>query len=447
MMDKRNAEKIIKEAVELKRDRIKAIAHTIYKHPETGYREFETAALAARYLGELGLEVMCLPDIPGVVAVWDTGKEGPVIAILGELDAVINTSHPDAHPVTGAVHACGHHAQIAAMLGSAMVLCQPQIKGLICGKIVFMAVPAEEFIEVDYRNELRQKGIIRYFGGKAEFLHRGLFDEVALCMMIHISPHHTHKVYFPQGTNGFLTKNIKYIGKAAHAGASPEQGINALYAANIGLMAANCLRETFEEKDCIRFHPIITKGGDVVNVIPQEVHIEAQLRGKDIKKVVEINKKIDRAFIGGALAMGAEIEIEDLPGYMPLRPDKQLSDVCKKVLKGLMSEEEYTDEAHGTYSLDMGDLSTLMPTLHPFIQGAEGGMHSTEYKIVNEETAYILSTQILALTALELLWKDGKAAQKIVSNYSPLFHTKHEYFSFVDKLFDRKVFTITDILK
>lgn len=436
-MHKELIKKNIQNIIESKLQDIITIGDTIYKHPETGFKEFKTAAFIAEKFQSLGFQVTQLTDIPGIIATYNTQKEGPHIAVLGEMDAVINTNHKDADTITGAVHACGHHVQIAVMLGTAMAFALSEIKDELCGKISFMALPAEEFIEVEYRQMLRKKGVIKYFSGKSEYIYRGLFDDIDLCMMMHVSSNDTHQVYFPQGTNGFLTKAIKYIGKASHAGASPDQGINALYAANIGLMAANCLRETFKEQDTIRFHPIITKGGDVVNVIPEEVHIEAQLRAKSIEAVLNTNQKINRAFIGGAVAMGAQVEIQDLPGYMPFKPSKDLDAICKNIVKSLVGEQAYTNEVHGTYSLDIGDLSTLMPTLHPFVKGAKGAMHSSNYQIDDQKTAYGLSTKILALTALELLWKDANLVQSVLQNYQPVFKSKQAYFDFINRMFSQ----------
>ena len=444
-MDKKAVKEQVKAQVEAQRSAIIQIGEAIYKEPETGFREFKTAKKVSEALKKIGLKVDELQGIPGVVATLDTGKKGPHIAVLGEMDAVINTSHPDADQLTGAVHACGHHVQLAVMLGTAMSIYSDKVLEHLCGKITFMAVPAEEFIEVDFRNDLRKKGVVKYLGGKAECLYRGLFDNIDMCLMMHVSTKSTHKVYFPKGTNGFITKKIQYIGRASHAGAAPEEGVNALYAANVGLTAINALRETFKEEDCIRFHPIITKGGDVVNVTPATVHIEAQLRGKSIEAVEKVNQKINRALIGGAIAMGAKVEVEDLPGYMPFLPDKALSDVCKKILKDLIGEKQYTDEPHGTYSLDIGDLSSLMPTLHPFIKGAKDVMHGSGYQITDQESAYILSVKMLALTVIELLWKKGEMAKKIVKSYKPIFKSKEEYFEFVDRQFTKKSFSI-DVL-
>ena len=117
------------------------------------------------------------------------------------------------------------------------------------------------------RMELQEKGVIKYLGGKTEFLHRGYFDGVDLAFMVHSTDDETCKV--TDGSVGFLTKQVVYSGVSAHAGGAPWEGVNALYAAQQGLSAVNAIRETFREQDLIRVHPIITCGGDSRD--PEEV--------------------------------------------------------------------------------------------------------------------------------------------------------------------------------
>lgn len=445
-MQKEIIQEQIEKSINDARQQIIDIGEKIYKHPETGFKEFNTAKFVAQTFREMGLYCTELEDIPCVKATLDTGREGPNIAILGELDAVICPSHADADKKTGAVHACGHHVQVGAMIGSATGILHSNAKEYLSGKIHFIAVPAEEFIEMNYRMELRKNKIINYLGGKAELLHRGIFDDVDICMMIHMSSDNRKKFYFPKGSNGFLAKNIKYIGKASHAAGAPELGINALNAANMGLTAINYLRETFVEEDYIRFHAIITKGGDSVNVVPSEVMIEALLRGKSINAVIDTNNKVNKALIGGAISTGAKVEIEDIPGYFPFEPDQELIQISKKVLTSLINEEEYEETPHDAFSLDIGDLSTLMPTLHPFVAGAEGALHSDEYRIVDYDTAYILSSKFLAITAVELLWDHADIARNVVNQYKPIFSNKQEYFKFVNKLFSNRVFSDKNLI-
>jgi metal-dependent amidase/aminoacylase/carboxypeptidase family protein len=111
------------------------------------------------------------------------------------------------------------------------------------------------------------------------------------------------------------------VGKAAHAGGAPHLGVNALYAATVGLGAINAIRETFRDEDTIRVHPIITHGGSQVNVIPGDVRLETYVRGRSVEAILDAERKVDRAFKAGALALGATVEIETLPGYLPMQCD------------------------------------------------------------------------------------------------------------------------------
>ena len=115
------------------------------------------------------------------------GSAGPALAVLGELDSLIVNEHPHADQATGAAHACGHHCQVAMLLGAAMALQQPDVLEALSGRLIFMAVPAEEYIEIEYRDSLRRQGKIEFLGGKPELVKLGEFDDVDLAMML---PHH-----------------------------------------------------------------------------------------------------------------------------------------------------------------------------------------------------------------------------------------------------------------
>src|SRR5690606_35585134 len=186
---------------------------------------------------------------------------------------------------TGAAHCCGHNGQIATMLGTAMGLVGSGVLPSLAGRVAFFAVPAEEYVEIEYRNQLRREGKIEFLGGKSELIARGEFDDVDMAMMVHgaSDQNSSAKAGVSASNNGCIGKQARFVGKAAHAGGAPHRGINALYAAQIALSAINAQRETFRDEDHIRIHPIMTRGGDLVNVIPNDFRLETYVRGKTIE--------------------------------------------------------------------------------------------------------------------------------------------------------------------
>ena len=230
------------QAVEKHRQLIIDAERFIWQHPELGYKEVETSRYLAEHFEKLGYTLNYAEGITGFTAELDTGKDGPTVMILGEMDSIICPEHPECNPETGAVHSCGHHAQSATLLGIAAALTEEKLIQKLCGKVRLCAVPAEELLEIEYRSKLREEGKIKFFGGKSEFLSRGMFDGVDMAFMVH-----TSRAYgVTGGSVGCIAKRIVYKGKAAHAGGAPWAGNNALYAATCGLNAVNALRETFK---------------------------------------------------------------------------------------------------------------------------------------------------------------------------------------------------------
>lgn len=421
----------IANAVDKHRKLILDAERYIWSNPETGYKEFKTSKYMEDRFIELGYDIVRADGITGFYTDIDTGREGPTLLILGELDSIICPAHPEADPVTGAVHSCGHNAQCAALLGIAAALKEPGMLDGLCGKIKLCAVPAEELLEIEFRTKLRNEGKIKYLGGKSEFLSRGYFDGVDLAFMVHTSAHFATT----SGSVGCLAKNIIYKGVAAHAGGSPWSGVNALYAANCGINAVNAIRETFKEADLIRFHPIITHGGDMVNAIPETVVIETYVRGKTFDAIVENNKKINRALTGAALSIGANIEIIDIPGYAPLVNDKEMMLVAKEAAEIAMPDIKFHyGTGTSTGSTDMADLCCIMPVVHPYAAGSQGKGHGNDYEIIDPEAACVTNAK-WQLTMVSLLLENGaERAKRIVEEYEPMFATKEEFLAYVDSL-------------
>jgi len=403
-------------------------------HPETGYREWKCSAYMEQQFRDLGYDLILAGDIPGFCVQIDTGRPGPCVLVLGELDAVKCASHPDADPETGAVHACGHNAQSAALVGIAAALKRPGALDALSGSILLCAVPAEELIEIEYRNELIEKGIIQYYGGKPEFLRRGYFDGVDLAFMVHTSS----KLGCNLGAVGIVAKRVLYKGRAAHAGGAPQNGINALYAANAGLSAVNAVRETFTEDELVRVHPIITNGGTVVNGIPDLVEIESYVRAKTYDAMKRSNEKVNRALIGAALSLGANVEIIDAPGYAPLYNHPDMIEVARRAAAAVYPDIEFPPSVrYGTGSTDMGDISMLFPAVHPYAPGAVGAGHGSDYRIESPELACVNSAE-WQLEMLNILLSDGaREALRIKEAFVPHFASKEEYFAYISSFYSK----------
>ena len=423
--------KKISEVIEKYRTLIFEVERFIWAHPETGYKEVVTSKYLAEKFEKLGYKLTFAQGITGFCTVVDTGRPGPEVLVLGELDSIICPDHKESDPVTGAVHACGHNAQCAALVGVAAALTNPQILENFCGRIRLCAVPAEELLEIGYRTQLKEQGKIQYYGGKSEFLSRGLFDGVDMAIMVHTA----RSCRVEAGSIGFLAKEIICKGEAAHAGSAPWGGKNALYAATCGINAINAIRETFRDENLVRVHPIITHGGDMVNAIPEKVKIEAQVRGKTYDAILEANKKVNRALCGGALSIGANIEIIDIPGYAPHVNDKNMCKIAEEAFKEIFPGREFfVSDYCNTGSTDMGDLSCVMPIVQPFIDGAKGKPHGNDYEICNPQAACVDSAKWQVAMLWLLLENNAERAKKIIQDYKPLFPSKEEFLKFQDSL-------------
>ncbi len=403
----------------------------IWKNAETGYREVKTTAYMGEIFEALGYDVKYADGITGFYTTIDTGKEGPTVLILGELDSLICREHPDAAEGTGAVHCCGHSAQCAALVGIAACLKEEGVADGLCGKIMLCAVPAEELIEIEYRDELMRQGKIKYYGGKPEFMHRGYFDGVDIAFMVHTAG--GDKIDIRRGSIGCIAKRITYKGKSAHAGGAPWSGVNALYAATNGLNAANALRETFKDSDCIRFHPIITAGGNAVNAIPDKVVIESYVRGMTFDAIKQANQRINRALTGAALSIGANVDITDKAGYAPHRNSTEMMELARDAAEAIGEPYSYSENI-GTGCTDMGDLSVVMPVVHPYAYGAVGTSHGSDYYIADPMKACVMSAKWQLVMLKLLLENEGARAKTVIDSFDPPFKSIKEYLEYIDSL-------------
>jgi len=427
------------QEIDRRSEEIIGVAKTILENPEPGFREVKTARLVAKKFSELGIPYRDGLALTGVKGIVRGAHDGPTVGVLGELDSLIVPDHPKADPQTGAAHACGHHAQIGMLIGVAAGITGSGILSSLNGRVAFMAVPAEEYIEIEFRESLRKEGKLSFLGGKPELIKLGEFDDIDIAMITHTGPLRKGKKLGLGGTsNGTVAKQIQFIGKGAHAGGSPHQGINALNAAMIALSAIHAQRETFKDADTVRVHPIITKGGEAVNIVPADVRMETFVRGKTVEAIKDANEKVDRALRAGALAVGGKVRIITLPGYLPMANDRNLQEVYKANAIAVVGKGKVIPGGrHGTGSTDMGDVSHIMPAIHPFAGGATGISHGNDYLIEDYQLAVINPAKVMAMTVVDLLADGAVKAKEVLAKFKPQM-TKQEYLDTMEGLLNEE---------
>jgi amidohydrolase len=411
-------------AMDGRRDEIVAFAEDVLRHPELGFAETRTAATFASALRALGFEPREGVAVTGVVARVRGGAPGPTVAVMGELDALPVPGHPFADPMTGAAHACGHHAQLTHVLAVAHGLAGSGLMKELSGDVLLIGVPAEEHVGVERWQELVRAGRIEFKSGKQELVRLGELENVDAVLLTHASARpETPKLSVVAGTNGYIVKRARFVGKGAHA-SRPYLGVNALHAASLALDAINAVRDTFRDEDHIRVHPILTKGGTAVNVVPSEAVIETFIRGRSIEAIADAEQKVMRALRAGALGLGAAVEIQTQPGFLPLLPpEPALERIYRGSAEELVGADGWAVEPALPASTDVGDLSHLMPVLHPFHGGCSGQTHADDFLVRDPELAYLTAAKAMAGTVVDLLADGAREARAVKEGFHPVLTT------------------------
>lgn len=433
-MEREELKQVVNEKIEARSEEIVAVAKQILQNPELGYKEFKTSALVKEVLDGLGLPLKEGLAITGIDGTLNARQPGPTVVIMGELDSVMGWDSPLCDQSSGAAHLCGHHIQIASMLGTAIGLAATDFASHASGRVKFLAVPAEEFLEIEYRLGLVEEGKITFLGGKQELIKTGYYDDVDITVMVHAQPNAPKPgFYFNAAGNGFMAKFIQYTGKAAHAGATPHEGVNALNAACLGILGIHAQRETFRDEDSIRVHPIITKGGDIVNAVPADVRMETYVRGRTVDAILSASRKVDRALCAGGDAVGAQTRIQNIPGYLPFAQDANLNEIARRNSRELVGEEGTHEAGFLGGSFDVGDLAHLMPVLHPMVGGAMGSLHAADFHVEDFYAAAVLPAKLMAMTVVDLLYGDAEEAKRVIDAFEPEL-TKEGYLEMMDEL-------------
>ena len=360
-------------AAEAARDELSRIASELYHNPEVGLQEFKAAELLSGKLEQAGYRLeRGVAGLPTAFrAQWGSGR--PAVAILAEMDAL-----------PGMGHACGHNIIAAAAIGAALVLRQtlpPE-----AGRIVVLGTPAEEL------------GV-----GKVAMIKAGCFADLDCAMMVHpSSKRQVIKHYL-----GLAKVRFTFFGRPAHAAAYPEDGVNALDAVLLTFNNLNALRQQMRQD--VRVHGIITDGGTVPNIIPERAACFFYVRADELPQVQVAKERLMACAQGAALATGCRLEVEEEPTVLaPLKVNHAFSRLYSDQLAylGLAEAQAPPDKNKG--SSDIGNVSQVLPTIHPHVPIGVGiQIHSEQFARATVSpqgcAAVVEGATALALTAAEYL--------------------------------------------
>ena len=347
------------------------LSHRIHAHPELKFEEEQSSAWTAGVLDDAGMTVQTgICDL--ATAFSARVGDGPLhLAICAEYDAL---------PAIG--HACGHNIIAAMAVGAGLALA-PLVDELGLTLSV-IGTPAEEG-----------------GGGKVFLLERGAFDGVHASMMVHPAP-----VDDPSPrVSAVAFVEAKYRGRASHAAAAPELGINAADAFTVAQVAIGLLRQHLRPSDQV--HGIVTHGGDAANVVPAETEGEWMIRARTIDELAQLRPRVERCFEAGALATGATLELAAIaPEYAEMRHDGAMLDVYRANATDL--GRSMTPGGEMTFSTDMGNVSRRMPAIHPCIgiESAGAVNHQPEFAAAcinaSADRAVVEGALAMAWTSIDL---------------------------------------------
>ena len=378
----------VNKQLEQQRQKLIELSLKIHANPELAFKEEKASSWLTSYLAKNGFQVE--DGIGGLSTAFKAsyGTNNPVIALLAEYDAL---------PEIG--HACGHNIIAASAVGAAVATrCIVDNCG---GTVVVLGTPAEELI-----------------GGKVLMLKAGVFDGIDAAMIVH-----------PGIRNASATEalaciglDVQFLGKAVHAAAYPEQGINALEAMILAFNALNSLRQHI--KDRARIHGVITHGGEAANVVPAYSAATFLVRATDNAYLDELKQKVLNCFEGAALATGARLDYRwGETVYAPMKNNMVLAQLFARNLESLGRRVDPFESHFGFGSTDVGNVSQVVPAIHPSVAIASSDvlLHSSEFVLAAASDSghggLLDAAKALAMTVVDLL-NEPQALAKIKDEFS-----------------------------
>jgi len=285
------------------------------------------------------------------------------------------------------------------------------------GRVSFFAIAAEEYVDLAYRKQLQQAGKITLLSGKQNLILQDAFADVDVAIGVHtMGETASPKMELNASLSGFIYKTLKFKGQGAHAAVSPHLGVNALHALALTQNAIAFLRETFVEEDRIRIHMITTQGGQSVNSVPEEATLEGYVRAQHPDVLKSVSDKVNQAAIHSAKALGADVEIEDAVGYLPLHQSRELSEVVREAMQQVVPE--IVDHQQSFAAGDIGDMSVFLPTIQIGFSGCVGRVHGSDFKMQSAEEALVYPTFVIVDSVARLL-ENPKLLETIKAAYKP----------------------------
>ena len=357
---------------------LEQISLDMHKNPETRFEETHACDLLCKELRAHGFKVQrpAAGMDTAFVAVIPSKKKraGPKVAFLCEYDAL---------PEIG--HACGHNLIATASLGAGLALSKVGYPGTV----VVMGTPGEEG-----------------GGGKRKMIEAGLFKDIDAALMFHPS----FKDEVGERMMAIQEVEVVFKGRAAHAAAKPEEGINALDAAISVFNSMNALRQHI--KDDARLHGIITDGGQRPNIVPERAACLFYLRAQEQDYLNEIVKKFLNAVKAAELSTGAKATISYPSAYRSRKVNAVFCEALKKNLVALGRRPVGPTGLKGNVSSDIGDVSQVVPAVHPFLSIGSGiSYHTREFAQAARSKkglqTMVVAAKALAMTALDLAYEKG----------------------------------------
>jgi amidohydrolase len=388
-MDIIGAKKAVCDAVDDRADLLLAVSHQIHQHPEENFAEHFAHDLLTRSLESDGLTVE--RGAYGLDTAFETnvGSAGPTIAVLLEYDAL-----------PGIGHACGHNVIAAAGLGAG--LAAAVLAEELGGRIRILGTPAEEG-----------------GGGKILMADAGAFRQVDAALMIHPADHDIRSMT----TIAIHRLDVTYSGLAAHAAAHPWLGRNALDGAVLGYMNVAALRQHIRPDE--RVHGIFTDGGDKPNIVPATAAMHWYVRAGSLRNLEELKPRVLAALEAGAGASGCTFEHRWIdPAYAELCSNSALEDLYVENAKSVgRIVGPVSDAANVVGSTDMGNVSHLVPSIHPMLGIAPPGVgiHTprfAEFALGEEgDRGVIDGAKIMAMTIVDL-WSSNEALGRVREEFA-----------------------------